>query len=1035
MSYQPAISKFFKSNSKNSAKRSASGNGNIGSPSPQPVTGSRSQSSGFWKDAARKSGDGTAEKHEANAADPARAVSKVAKAALSEYSFTRAKSIEDAPSRRGIQESDDFSEKVQSALRKRASGTLDREADQDSSTDAAAIEPASKKSRKSDKLTPLDQQVKDLKLQHMDKILAVRVGYKYKFFAMDAVIVSKILQIMLISGKLTLDDSHPGDRSYKQLAYCSIPDNRLQVHLQRLLRHNLKVGVVEQAETQAIKRAHGTSSGVFRRKVDKVFTKATFSINETFNCAEANSTGELSTIWALKVAEDEHFFHFWLLSVQLSSGEVIHDKFSDRKKMSAIELDKRISYLSPIEVVSRGPLPEVIVSFIKKRQSEVQFYDLSTSEPEAPQGSHLGGIKLPEELLELRATLRHYLENYDTHKILDILHNYKPFDTKTNMILSPNTLESLEIFENQTDLTTRGSLMWILDHTRTPYGYRLLREWISRPLTDKNEINKRLDAIECARKEITSIFMEALSNMLKDTPDFLKNLNRISYGQTSRQEVYVFLKHLDKIAKHFISHHYYLQEQVFDTGGRVHQRSTLLTSVLQQLDDALRKINVTHLLNMINVEGALDKNKEKSCNEFFDLNNYENAEVIISKLRDIDSVKEELQRELERIRRVLRRPRFFFKDEIEYLIEVRNTQLNGLPTDWVKVASTKTLSRFRTPETTKLVNQLEYHKNLLTYVCDEEFKKFLVRISADYAQLRDIINKLATFDCILSISAASFNRNYVRPKFSENSRQINIKNGRNPIIESLDVNYVANDVHMKEDANKLMIITGPNMGGKSSFIRQVALIGILAQIGSFVPADSAEIPIFNNVFTRIGAHDNLIKGDSTFKVEMLEMLDILKNCNENSLLLLDEVGRGTGTTDGVSISYAIIKHFTSMETKCPFILFITHYPILGSITSPLLDNYHMSFIEERRPGERWPTAVFLYKLTRGLASDSYGLNVARLANIPTDIINKAFEISEQAKFEMEGDKHLRFISAVKAALLDKGSSYKEKLLRLLEIEE
>lgn len=168
---------------------------------------------------------------------------------------------------------------------------------------------------------------------------------------------------------------------------------------------------------------------------------------------------------------------------------------------------------------------------------------------------------------------------------------------------------------------------------------------------------------------------------------------------------------------------------------------------------------------------------------------------------------------------------------------------------------------------------------------------------------------------------------------------------------------------------------------------------------------------------------------------MLEMLDILKNCNENSLLLLDEVGRGTGTTDGVSISYAIIKHFTSMETKCPFILFITHYPILGSITSPLLDNYHMSFIEERRPGERWPTAVFLYKLTRGLASDSYGLNVARLANIPTDIINKAFEISEQAKFEMEGDKHLRFISAVKAALLDKGSSYKEKLLRLLEIEE
>ncbi|SCU92776.1 LAFA_0F12794g1_1 [Lachancea sp. 'fantastica'] len=1023
MPYQPSISRFFKSNS----KLSSSSNGSKGAQNDQ-ISSEKPESD--------ESNQAVVDLTKPPAYRPEVSMNLMAsRSALGEYSFLRRKNANDTSKSESLpaRNSDAFSKKVSDALLKRSAGAIETPSETEN-TDGGSHGPPPEKKPKFGKLTPLDQQVKDLKLQHMDKVLAIRVGYKYKFFAMDAVMVSKILQIMLIKGKLTLDDSNPQDRHYKQLAYCSIPDNRLQVHLQRLLHHNLKVGVVEQVETQAIKKVTGSSSGVFKRQVDKVFTKATFAINETFSRTDIDHKEDLNTIWTIRIDEDPRLTHYWLLSVQLTSGEIIYDSFSDMRN-STIELDKRVSYLKPVEIVSSKKLPEPTTRFLKSRQPEVQIFDQDSLIPEDTDAADLSSFNLTREILDLRALMRRYLETYNTEKIVDLPHNFKPFISKIHMVLSPNTLESLEIFENQTDQTRRGSLLWLLDHTRTPYGYRLLRDWTSKPLIDRDAIDRRLDAIECVKEEITNIFMEGLGNVLKDTPDFLRNLNRISYGQTSRKELYFFLKHLDIISKHFQSHHFYFQEQVIAPGGRVHEKSSLVASLLTQLNDTLKAIDVTNLLTMINAGAVLDKDKEKQCVEFFNLSKYDQPEAIVAKLNDIENVKQALKNELDNIRRLLRRPRFFFRDEIEYLIEVRNTQLAGLPKDWIKVNSTKTLSRFRTPETSKLVEQLEYHKNVLTIICEEHFKKFVRRISLEYHLLRELIGNLAVFDCILSLAATSLNRNYVRPKLLNDRRHVKIRNGRNPIIESLDVNYVANDVYMREDENKLMIITGPNMGGKSSYIRQVALISILAQVGSFVPADSAELPLFESIFTRIGAHDNLIKGDSTFKVEMLEMLDIIKNSGENSLLLLDEVGRGTGTTDGISISFSIIKHFLGLEKKCPFILFITHYPILGSIRSNLLDNYHMAYIEEKRPGENWPTVVFLYKLKKGLASDSYGLNVARLARIPTEVINKAYTISQKSKAEMENEEHLHFISILKCIITANNLSHKEKLSRLLNMDE
>lgn len=405
---------------------------------------------------------------------------------------------------------------------------------------------------------------------------------------------------------------------------------------------------------------------------------------------------------------------------------------------------------------------------------------------------------------------------------------------------------------------------------------------------------------------------------------------------------------------------------------------------------------------MINVDAALDKNREKNIVEFFNLVNYDTPEVLISKNRDIETVKTELEEELSNIRHILKRPMMNYKDTKDFLVEVRNSQMKMVPSDWVKVNSTKTVSRFKTPRTEQLVQKLQYHKDLLQVLAEKEFELFLKRIVDFYPLIKECIKNLSIYDCILSLAATSSNLNYTRPSLTSKPQSLNILNGRNPIIESLDVNYVSNDVKMTAEASKINIITGPNMGGKSSYIRQVALLVIMTQMGCYIPAEKAELSICDQILTRIGSHDDILASQSTFQVEMSEVLNILNSLTPRSLLLLDEVGRGTGTHDGLSISYAILKYFIELGERCPLVLFITHYSSLCDMDSPLIANYHMSFMEKQSPGEKWTSVIFLYKLTPGHADNSYGLNVAKLSNIPNKIINRAFDIS-QSQMKLAGN--------------------------------
>lgn len=907
-----------------------------------------------------------------------------------------------------IERRPDFNEKLKTIMRKRNAGSMINTGSDDENDDNDDVKSTKRTKANNKKLTELDQQFKELKLKHMDTILCVRVGYKYKFFAKDAEIVSNILQIKLVPGKKTLDESDPNDRNYRKFQYCSIPDTRLHVHLQRLVFFNYKVAVVEQTETSALKK-NNNSGSLFTREIKNIFTKVSYGINETFDKSEDRILGDLTSVWAISINETSKMRKVNLISVQLNSGEIVHDQFSDDILLN-VNLEARIRYLNPTEIITEEELPPSIRTIFTKLNQDIQFYQ-SHKEACPNLFDALQGLDLNNELKRLLSVLHSYLSTFENTKVLYFASNYSSFTAKNFMVLPRNTIESLEIFENSTTNKTNGSLLWVMDHTRTQFGYRLLRKWISKPLIDLKSILDRQDAITCIMKEVHSIFFESFNELLRKSIDLERALNRIAYGSTSRKEVYFFLKQIATFASLFKSHHTFIHDQLHKENSALRKTSCLLFNILQNLDAFFSATDLPLFLQMINVDAALDKDSHKNVIEFFNLNKYDFPEGLLHKHRDIEEVKTELDDELQNIKRVLKRPTLSYKDTKDYLIEVRNTQAKTVPSNWVKVNSTKAVSRFRTPKTEELVGKLLYHNDLLNLLAEDEFKRFLQRIVDRYAEIKTCINNLATYDCILSLAATSSNVNYVKPKLTELHQKVKAKNGRNPIIESLDVNYVPNDVLMSSNSGKINIITGPNMGGKSSYIRQVALLVIMTQIGCYIPADSAEMSICDRIFTRIGSHDDLLNAKSTFQVEMSEVLHILNSSTPRSLLLLDEVGRGTGTHDGLSISFAILNYFVDLADNCPLVLFITHYSALCQIDSKLIANYHMSYIEKHQPGEKWTNVIFLYKLVLGQAHNSYGFNVAKLSNIPTEIINRAFEVSEE---KILSSKHHNFLEIMKA---------------------
>jgi DNA mismatch repair protein MSH3 len=588
----------------------------------------------------------------------------------------------------------------------------------------------------------------------------------------------------------------------------------------------------------------------------------------------------------------------------------------------------------------------------------------------------------------LSAMIKHLTE-YGLEHIFDLTKNFQPFSARTHMLLNGNTLSSLEIYKNQSDQSEKGSLFWTLDRTRTRFGKRLLRTWVGRPLLDKAKLEDRIRAVEELLDGERTAQVDRLKRMLSNTrSDLEKILTRIYYKKASRSELLGFLQSLQHVANEF-PHVKSVADAGFD--------SEALNEAVAQLptigDDLIG------FLDRINLQAAKDDDKYSFFRE-----EHETEKISDHKL-GIAAVEHELNEFRPKAAAILGRKKIEYVtvSGIEYLIEVETAaaKINKVPASWMKISGTKKMARFHPPEVVKMIRERDLHKESLAAACDEAFNDLLTEISALYQPLRDCIQAMAHLDCLLSLAQVAAQPGYCKPTFTTESR-IHVEKCRHPMVEQLLLDaYVPNDIalssHQGQDEDNeessALLITGPNMGGKSSYVRSVALISIMGQIGSYVPAESAELGMLDAVFTRMGAFDNMMRGESTFMVELSETSDILKQATPRSLVILDELGRGTSTHDGVAIAEAVLKELVERGVMT---LFITHYQDLSRLQGVCkrLKNVHAKFQESKgKDGEEEIT--FLYEVGEGVAHRSYGMNVARLAGLSKTVIDIAREKSRE----------------------------------------
>lgn len=901
------------------------------------------------------------------------------------------------------------------------------------------------------KLTPLEQQYKDLKAKNMDKVLAIQVGYKFKFFGQDAVVASHLLNIMLINGNIELDE-----QKHDRFAYCLIPDNRLHVHLQRLLNNGLKVGVVKQTETAAVKSIEGQNkSGLFERKITGIYTRATYMGDESFTgdptINRSNNLGYVAeSTHVLCIDETDHPKETGLVAVQPVTGSMVYDMFSD--SFSRDQLESRLAYLDPSEVIVIGSSdspcketkialrllnPNIKIYYFQRKSLEnihsdlVDFFLEIDSSGDCKHLAEYYTLNYPLSLQSCLNELIKYLAEFKLSSIFTIPANFICLtNSKLYMTLPINTLRALDIFQVQGEPTVKkGTLLWLLNHTHTRKGLELLRSWISKPLIQKKNIKNRLDAVWALSNapfvHLLDSFKNSLVSLGKNGVDLDRNLLKVHYSSTygtdkiSRKDFYTTLKSFADILLIF--------QEFGDKGLEdFHEKipnCELLSSILKSVLESSKRDVVSDFLKQLNSSEALnDKDLTKQKVRFFNIEKYpENFCDIQNELNEIATVDRLLAEELAEIRTLLKRPQLSYVTVLKdtHLIEVRNGAMSNLiPSDWLKIGATKSVSRFRPPKVSSLHKRRLYHTEKLISVCDESFNRFLKEFDSYHGYFREIVQNLATFDCLLSLAKASVSNasvTYAEPTFVE-EQILEIENASHPILLRLPSQspYVPNNVNLSYLKERVLILTGPNMGGKSSYVKQIALLVIMAQIGCPLPCVKARMGIFDSIYVRMGASDDILKGESTFMVEMLESARIVKEYTEKSLVILDEIGRGTGTADGIAIAHSLLKYIIE-DKSGPLTLFITHYPSLHVLESEYSNvrNYHMAFIEVARKGDNnkeWPEVIFLYKLARGVVSNLYGLNVASMAGIDHSIIQTAHEISEKMKSLFESGADLQWYS-------------------------
>lgn len=806
-------------------------------------------------------------------------------------------------------------------------------------------------------LSPMMQQYMRIKEQYKDAILFFRLGDFYEMFYDDAKLVSSELDLTL-TGK----DCGQNERA----PMCGIPYHSCDSYIARLVSKGYKVAMCDQVENPA------QAKGVVKREVVRVITPGT--VMEECMLDESQN----NYICSIHVGEKENK-NIGLTFCDISTGELKTTEINNIEQNLNF-LKNEIGKFYPKEILFNGDLNFLssIENFLKEKFScRIEKIDKIFSDNEALDillsffdKDNLINLNLNKNFSAINsmAILFEYLKITQKNG-LERIEKAVYYDNSEYMRLDLNTIRNLEITETMRKKSKKGSLLWILDKTKTAMGKRMFRSWIERPLINVKRIKFRQDAVDELYKDI--ILRDAIEECLVGIHDMERIMTKITYGSANGRDLKSLSSALSKLPK---------------------------------IKNILQSANSKYLINLYNNIETLEETHELIENAIVDEPPFLIKEGGIIKpgySEEVDNLHKDMNggkivvAEIEKREREstgIPKLKIGYNRVFGYYIEVSNSSKNKVPQNYIRKQTLTNCERFITEELKNLESRILYARDKVQEVEYQIFEKVRLQVAKELPKVVKSANTIAKLDIIRSLAEVAFKNNYVKPEIN-NGDKILIKEGRHPVVESLlkDAPFVPNNANLNNSENMVSIITGPNMAGKSTYMRQTAIIVLMAQIGSFVPANKAEIGVVDSIFTRIGASDDLASGQSTFMLEMNEVADILKNATKKSLLILDEIGRGTSTFDGMSIAKAVLEYVSDNKRLGAKTLFATHYHELTSMVDDF-DNIKNYNIAVKKHGD---DITFLRRIVPGAADDSYGIEVAKLSGIPDSIISRAKTILKE----------------------------------------
>ena len=800
-------------------------------------------------------------------------------------------------------------------------------------------------------LSPMMQMYLKTKEEYSDCILFYRLGDFYEMFFDDAITVSKELELTLTGKNCGMEERAP---------MCGVPYHAADVYLNKLVQKGYKVAICEQVEDPK------TAKGLVKREVIRVVTPGTITSMQALD--EAKNNYLLCIVYFGDA--------YGIAAVDVTTGDFHVTEVKGSKAL----LDEIVMYAPP-EIVSNEAFSMSGVDLTEyKNKYNLQlgaiddfYFDDDTVNNVIL--THFGVKKLdalglsdfPTGTIAAGALLK-YL--YDTQKnSLSHITTLHPYISGKYLMIDGASRRNLELVETMREKNKIGSLLHTLDKTKTAMGARMLRSYVEQPLTDKDLIDERLSMIEELNANV--INRDEIREYLNPIYDLERLVGKVTYESANARDLIAFKTSIEMIPA--------IKNLLRD------MRCKAFIDINEDMDD-LRDIYAL-------IEEAINEDAPITLNEGNIIKTGYMEEIDKLRLAKTEGKNWLIDLESkEREKTGIKNLRVKYSKVFGYCFEVTNGNLSSVPDYFIRKQTLTNAERYTTPELKELEDTILSSEEHLISLEYRIFTDIRQRISAEVKRIHKTAKAIATLDAICSLAYVADKNNYVRPDINEDGF-IEIKDGRHPVVERMISGnlFVPNDTYLDNKKNRIAIITGPNMAGKSTYMRQTALICLMAQMGSYVPASYANIGIVDRIFTRVGASDDLASGQSTFMVEMTEVANILRNATSNSLILLDEIGRGTSTYDGLSIAWAVVEHISDPKILGAKTLFATHYHELTELEGRL-DNVSNYCIAVKENGD---DIVFLRKIVKGGADKSYGIQVARLAGVPDSVISRAKEIAEQ----------------------------------------